>query len=246
MVDYYKDTPYPETSCYCESCTDQPVFTNPNRNDGLSNSSGINDTNGFKCANHMHIDTDLQPVLIPKGPNYTILNKDFGLTEATYFQKIKETPCKGEGYVSSDPRLFHAGSGEYLSINKPPYESHTTPKEVYTKKITNYGKNYDNYACINAGQIQYYIDNELENPLFNPNFIIRSTVDSEIFKTPMDSYWYQFKRQPITTDRREISDYQNDRDEMSFREDIMSSYSNNMNKNNYGMTWKGVDTSKCK
>ena len=119
MVDYYKDTPYPETSCYCESCTDQPVFTNPNRNDGLSNSSGINDTNGFKCANHMHIDTDLQPVLIPKGPNYTILNKDFGLTEATYFQKLKKPHVRVKDMFHLTQDYFmQALVNIYLSINR--------------------------------------------------------------------------------------------------------------------------------
>jgi hypothetical protein len=53
--------------------------------------------------------------------------------------------------------------------------------------LSNYGKNYTDYASVNAGQIQYYVDKELAEPFYSPVYGIKSGSVGTTYKDPMDS-----------------------------------------------------------
>lgn len=247
MTDYYNPQSYPKTSCPCEDCPNSKTFDNFNRKSNDPSSLGINEckyNSDFVCSNTMNFNYNQQPNLFTPDPRYTVLNEDFGLTYAQDFYECKNTPCENKGYTSADPRLIDTARAQKLTLDRPPYEGSVKSWKIYDKDLENYGKNYKNYTDIHAGQIQYYVDKELDEPLYKPNFIIRSNVESQIFKDPMGGTMFQYTRQPLTVNKNEISDYQFDRDQMSYREDILSSYGNQINKNDWSMTWKNVDVKK--
>ena len=195
----------------------------------------------------------------PVHPKKTILNEDFGLKLATDFVKVKCTPQQqypmapntslpkkcSHGYISHDPRTRNWAIGQTILLDAPPYTGHTPLQDIYSSKLTNYGQpndrygQYKSYKDIKAGQIQYYTTNELSDALFNPVFAIESEVDKSIFTDPMGSCYPNYCRRPLTNNRNNISGYQFDRDQMEFREDIISHQQNgNIYKRDYQKFYK--------
>jgi len=194
----------------------------------------------------------------PKGPikhNIKVLNKNFGLKRATDFQAIncdnypRAKPvknfvdlnnnstdgCSSPLYFSYDPRLKNALRPIPLLLDKPPYSGDVRWENVYDDNLYKYGQDYKNYEDIHAGQIQYYVDENLAPVLFQPNFTINSNINGQIFKDPMGSIKFQSTRNPLLINGSNISEYQSIRDEMEHRENLMHSQMAIPNQSNYSM-----------
>ena len=189
----------------------------------------------------------------PKKTNIRILNSEMGMKRATDFQTItcdnypqaqsiehnlnnnSTTGCSKPLYFSYDPRLKNELRPFPLLLDKPVYTGDVKLKNIYDDKLYQYGKNYNNYTDIHAGQIQYYINKELAPVLFEPNFTIKSHINGQIFVDPMGSVKFQSTRKPQLIDGSYISEYQNIRDEMEYRENLMHSQMAIPNQSNYSM-----------
>lgn len=151
-------------------------------------------------------------------------------------------PCSNPQWVSLDSRLMspvHSplDFNDKQTLDAPPYTGETPLNKIYDDKLTNYGQNYKNYTDINGGQIRYYVDKDLTPVLFDPLFVIKSNVQSEIFQDPMTNTKFQTIRDPVYRDNRDVSDYQVDRDEIGFRENLMHSQMAVMNQRDYNHVW---------
>jgi hypothetical protein len=162
------------------------------------------------------IDQEPQVKLDPKP--YTLLNENFGLTLRKDFKQGKD----GHWY-SEDPRTRRNFLNESIPLDRPAYTTDVQLKNIYTDpELNNYGKNYKTYSDINAGQYQYYLDTDMIFPYDTPVFSIDSQVVKSVFKDPMGGMIYQFDRYPYTMNNQAYSDYQVDRDQLAYREDLLS------------------------
>jgi len=149
-------------------------------------------------------------------------------------------------YYSSDPRLISAShGGQSLTLDNPPIDGKIYLDELSTNKnLDNYGKYYSTYSDINAGNITYYIDNSIKDPLFKPIFSIPARLTSTLYEDPMGSIKPQYDRQPlnyydpINSDK---NDYKGNlpwlQDTQEYREDIISKQMNKHNEQRFDYRW---------
>jgi hypothetical protein len=248
MLDYYKKPSYPQSSCPCEPCGENPTFTEHTDKNYRESANlpfnnckmgtllaDCNPTPGIKIFRQ-----DEQPKIGPERNKheYTVLNKDFGLTNSKdFFHCSNKKFCNGRGYLSNDPRIRSPSTGELMPLDKPSYQGSVKLGEIYDDKYTNYGKGYKNYSDIHSGQIQYYVDNDIAPPYFDPLFVIRSDVSNEIFVDPMGSVKPQYGRNPLTVDNNNLSKDQFMKDSLSHREDIMAGQMAQINQRKWQSVW---------
>ena len=242
-ADLIGDLNYPKTSCPCSSCAVIPEPQDwPNRdlingsanNMGLQSADQLNDVQ--ECTSVSSISNSKVPVPWLKDDRYRILNPDFGLDFAPGFYQDPNVKCEcpqnpptHKNVTSSDPRLVYTIRGPTpLSLDRPPYTGNVLLKDIYEEKLDGYGKGYTNYKTINGGQIMYYLDKDLQQPYFLPVSTVRSNVRTEMFQTPMTSYWPTYEKTPFTQKSRYISPQQFTRDTVTWREDMMSLQSSKM------------------
>ncbi len=257
-VKYYELPRYPESSCPCTYCPNPyPFFqkdlpptqvaqTNLSVEDCHINPRLNN------CTDYQVFDADREPVLGEKKPRHIkVLNKDFGLKLATDFVKKEcfdhpqECPrvnpmkvaCDGSIWVSNDPRIRNPAINQLVPLDRPPYTGDVKLRNVYNEDLRGYGQNYKTYRDIHAGQIQYYLDPDLSEPYFEPNFAIRSDITKSVFQDPMGALKPQYDRVPIAYNNYNISDYSFDRDQMGFREDLMSKQMRVMDQQEWKYRW---------
>ncbi len=200
----------------------------------------------FHCTDRRYTNFDQQPSL-PHPFGYTVLNKDFGLERDNKFFEVNcpsknLNKCTGKWTVRDDSRVHNNAVNQSILLDAPPFTAHTPLNKVYSDKLSDYGKTfYNTYSQINSGQIQYYVDHSLEEPLIQPIFQIKSDVGSNVFKDPMGALKPEYKRDPLTLENKNISDYSFDRDQMAFREDIIHGNRTQMNQTDWSMAWKNVN-----
>ena len=90
-------------------------------------------------------------------------------------------------------------NGQSLVLDVPPTDEDIKMKDIYTDPRLNYfGQRYNNYSDINAGQILYYVDRNIEDSLFQPLFENPAEVDGKLYKDPMAGIAYpEYNRTPI-------------------------------------------------
>ena len=186
-----------------------------------------------------------------------ILNKSFGLTEASNFypdqvatkvmtsdQKVVNIPsqkCPGNVYATyCDPRVRHAPTGDLIKLDRVPYTGHVALENVYNEDLRNHGKNYTSYQDIHAGQIQYYISPEDREANQRPVYTLESNTVQTIREDPMGGLIPEYKREPLSHGILNASRYQDTRDQLQYREDIMDGLMYQQNKTNYGVLWEDV------
>lgn len=102
--------------------------------------------------------------------------------------------------TSNDPRLFDTRRNIQTQFEDPPNQSLINPFSV----SSTYGPNphiaknfYPTYADINAGQIRYYADKDIEKIVFKPLFITPATTVDYDFIDPMGTTKHQYVRVPL-------------------------------------------------
>lgn len=150
----------------------------------------------------------------------------------------QDSSCPKIQYSSADPRLISAShGGQRLTFGNPPIDDRNYLDEFTLGK---YGKNYNTYSDINAGNITYYIDNSIKYPLFKPIFSIPARSTSTLYKDPMGSVKAQYDRQslnyydPINSEKnyyKEGLSWLHDSQE--HREDLLSKQMNKINEQRF-------------
>jgi hypothetical protein len=186
-----------------------------------------------------------------------ILNESFGLTEASDFfpdqlttammtpdhkvinvvdPKCSETLCA----TYCDPRVRDARTGQLIKLDRPPYTGHVALENIYNNELRGYGKNYRSYQDIDAGQIQYYVPEEDREANQRPIYTLESNTVQTIREDPMGGLIPEYKREQISNGILNASRYQDTRDQLKYREDLMDGIRYQQNKTSYGVLWESV------
>ena len=166
---------------------------------------------------------------------YNVLN-EIGLNPSTDMKR------KGNCFVNKDgcdPRLVDPVRNIRFSLDQPSLDGRVSTRSLYNEgtQLENYGVNYGSYKDIKTGQILYYTDDTLSKPYPNPLFVITSDVSHGLFKDPMDSVKPIYTRRPVTNTLNYISDLQDTRDQLAFREDIMSKQMAKQYEQRWDLRW---------
>ena len=248
---------YPQSSCLCETCPHKPPLYTFNQAYPSQVIPSNLTTNGcelppeFTCTNLRKLSQNEQPIL-PPPHKITLLNPTMGIKRAEDFyicdrkcqkQKVHDIPppLSNKVYGTYDPRTYNSPRATWLLLDQPVYTGEVPLNDIYNKDLAGYGQNYTSYADINTGQYQYYLDKSLSPVLFNPLFTIKSEVDSGLFVDPMGSRKFVTQRIPLLVNNRYISDYQFDRDQMEFRENLIHSQMAVPNQQDYNHAWSQVN-----
>ena len=225
---------YPKTSCDCSECpTGTPLWPAINTNPTSTNNLGLASCNQINQISTCH---NTSFIGMSKEPNpwtqnsIEVLNPNFGLTKADgFFHTTNDCTV-----TAVDPRLVNPMYGATpLQLNRAPFTGSVRLKDIYSDELDNYGQNYKNYKDIDAGQIVYYVDNDITDALSLPNFTMRSNVKNTVFRTPMGGLWPRYEATPFTEDHKYISPQQFTRDTVFQREDIMSRQMSKMNRQSF-------------
>ena len=231
---------YPKSSCSCYRR--QPsIYTQPEGNP--SNMSVVNcidpDISSFT------LNSSIQP---NNQKGYELLNPE--VLEEQYSKNFQKIQCNlgsncQTAYMDSDPRLLSAIRAEYLPLNAPPLQSSIDYRTVDSdNKLNNYGKHYKDYSDINAGQLVYYINNELAEPFYRPNFVTSANTISKVEKDPMGKLYPSYTREPLkdpdhlnTTKKYYDGCLSWIQDSTSHREDLMSKQMEKFNRHRWEPRW---------
>lgn len=240
------DMNYPKSSCGGSECPIQPSRQNwPVQKLGDTNTNNLylRTPSQFSkistCQNMSHVGNDQQPNLWKKDP-YEIINPNFGLEYATDFfeadQCTSQFSCgdKKPKVSSLDPRLISPiRSFEPQMLDRPPYTGEVSLNKLYDKDLQDYGQHYENYKTIRGGQIQYYLDKDIDNVFHLPIDVERSNIEVDMFQTPMTSYWPQYKKTPFTRNSNYLSPQEFTRDTVRNREELMTLQRGKMLRQHY-------------
>ena len=240
---------YDQSSCNCYKCDkkiyDIPEFGNPTN-------MSVRDCNFSKyydCQNTKIFKNQIEP---RNNDSFNFINPDV-ISQQYDKRYIGVEPNITNSYdnvvyVSNDPRLVsNTHGGQILALDKPPLNANITEKTVYTDPtLKEYGKKYKTYNDVKAGQILYYIDESIEDTLYNPIFINSANVDGIMYKDPMGSFKPQYLRTPIK--KTNLLETKNDtnhgqltwiRDSQETREDLIALQMSKMNQQKYSSRWNG-------
>lgn len=184
----------------------------------------------------LYLGTKTEP-RVNKGKLYK-LNAEFGLISDPTFEKAKiedyPAECK-DTYISySDPRTIDPRRGEKYKFNRAPLQAMKTQMLNYDEIYgTAYSTKYSGYANVGLGQYLYYVDTDMSAPYRSPIYTLRSDVHTDAYNDPMGGRRVNFEKFPITGTYNNISDYQETRDQLSYREDMMARQQRKYNEQRY-------------
>ena len=157
-------------------------------------------------------------------------------------------PCPEKTlYMASDPTLMDVPRGEVMPLDAPPQDTLIRLDQIYTDpNLQNYGATYQSYCSINAGQIQYYVDNDLASPFPAPNFVTTAKTAGLLYKDPMGGIKPEYERETIYCkedgcNKKDCNQYKfglSWLDDSTFhREDIMSRQMSKNNQQRWETRW---------
>lgn len=239
---------YPLSSCNCYECN-KHSHNNCKLSGIPSNMSVANCNFGgclkskLDCSGSISFNNKILPNNNENG--YINLNPDIGPVLSRDFSKktCKKDKKTTDIYTSKDPRLVDEIRGYTMTLDRPPYNSEVPLSETYDKKYRNYGKNYDDYSSIHSGQIMYYYDKSIQEPFFEPNFTLKSNVNSYLYKDPMDNYKPYYTHNNVNNFNPMKDSYPKEGclsfiyDTTFHREDIMSKQMDLTNRTKYMSRW---------
>lgn len=220
------------------SCT--PQFENKESKHVIPGNLGVYsgccmlpNTNG-----HLYKVSNSYQVMNEPEPTAQFINRK-GLTVMPDY-KVVPNPAnpKEVGYLyGSDGRVVDAMRNIRMVLDKPAEVGSVDPDLVGSFDNRNYAAIYDTYKDINNGQISYYVDDSVSQPFYGPVYTLSSYVDKVIRKDPMDSVKPEYIKTPISGTLKYVSKYQDTRDALSFREDLMSRQQNLYNRTSWTNRW---------
>jgi hypothetical protein len=188
----------------------------------------------------MTIYTKNKNLYIPCHPVYNH-KLDHGITLLNlpvYTDKYSDKFVEKNGrYYSDDPKLKEPVRNLTNLLDKPPINSKIPLNKIATDKyLVGYGKNYKNYNDIKEGQILYHVDEKLNKPYHDPNFVRSIDFEKVLYKDPMDSIKPQYNRKQTISNipkKKCLFDSTWIQDSNEHREDLISKQMSKMNSQRY-------------
>ena len=146
-------------------------------------------------------------------------------------------PLQPGYYYPQDGRVVDAPRSIAMTLDRPAMVGAVDMSQVSNFDNRAYGASYKTYADIKGGQIAYYVNQDIAQPFFNPVYAISSAVEKNIRVDPMGSVKPEFVKMPVTSTLHHISRDQATRDQLSFREDLMSLQQNLYNRTSWTNRW---------
>lgn len=163
--------------------------------------------------------------------NVSFLNK-LGLTPMTDYHVNKSTGTYVYGW---DSRMVDA-RGMRLELDQPAKIGAVDMDDVYKIDNSGYGGVYPTYVAMNNGNISYYVDKSVSQPFFDPVYTLTSNVEKQIFMDPMTNPKPEYTKTVQSTLNSVVND-QYARDQLSFREELMSRQQNLYNRTSWTNRW---------
>lgn len=152
--------------------------------------------------------------------------------------KVVDNPIGGKGYhYVQDGRVVDAARNIRMVLDQPAKVGAVDMNFVANFDNSNYLANYKTYSDIKNGQISYYVNKDVAQPFIYPVYTLSSYVDKTIRVDPMDSVKPEYIKTPVTSTLHSVSKDQATRDELSFREDLMSRQQNLYNRTSWTNRW---------
>ena len=205
--------------------------------------------NSNTCSHQIFSNDKIQPNQEPPCQRIAPLNS-LGIRLDGRYKKVT-TPFSGcrEGFVTFDnPNTYDPVRAIRTVFDRPNYTGEVNVgnvchDEIYSPRYKNYGKNYRNYMDIDAGQIQYYI-NESQKDVYNsPNFVTPSVVKNSLFVDPNGIVKPEYERFPLTdySWNKKCGKYDacdsDTHDTLEHRQDIMSRQQRKNNQQSWVFRW---------
>jgi hypothetical protein len=141
--------------------------------------------------------------------------------------------CNGCGYMYPMDGRMTDNRGMPTILDKPAQVGWVSMDDVSNIDNRSYRAFYDNYSQMNNGNMAYYFDESIAQPFFGPVYTLSSTVDKTIFVDPMGSHKPEYFKKPVTSNSNNVSKDQATRDELSFRDDIISKQQSKYNRTSW-------------
>ena len=187
----------------------------------------------YGCDNRWTpISQTLQP-MNRQPQDVSFLNR-LGLTPMTDYH-LKQKDGKETYVYGWDSRMVDA-RGMRLELDQPAKVGAVNMDDVYKIDNSGYGGVYSDYTAINNGQIAYYVDNSVSQPFFDPVYTLTSTVNKQILLDPMTNPKPDYSKSVNSTLYSVVND-QSSRDQLSFREELMSRQQNLYNRSSWTNRW---------
>jgi len=155
-----------------------------------------------------------------------------GLTPMTDYHRHAD----GTYFYGWDSRTVDAARGLRTMLDQPAKVGAVHMDDVYKIDNSGYGGVYPTYGAMNNGNISYYVDQSVSQPFFDPVYTLSSTVDKSVLMDPMNNPTPQYTKTLDSTLYSVVND-QYARDQLSFREELMSRQQNLYNKTSWTNRW---------
>lgn len=187
--------------------------------------------------------------------NSIVLNQELAAqkrdTNAKFTTVSKSSSGSCDGYTSyHDARLVNSvRGGNPLVFDKPPRDSGVPLSKLGNPpKYTPYKYNNTSYESVNSGDVTYYVNKDLEDPYFEPNFTRSQVMTPVLYKDPMDSNKPIYERRGLNSSRCIRSPNGHEyfgklswiEDTTEHRENILASQMTKMNQSRFNPYFKYI------
>jgi hypothetical protein len=150
------------------------------------------------------------------------LNREFGAYINPMFQS-KQMEDGSYAYSINNMQLLDNRRWGQLYLDRPPFDAKIAEEDIYSNEFSKgQAKTFNDYSDMKGGDLKYYIDESVAPAYIAPTFVLPATVNHEIFTDPMGTTRPQYPRNMTNWTMHNVNPYQQLRDEMWAREDILS------------------------
>ncbi len=191
-----------------------------------------------KCTDYLIYKTEVAPVLNDTSTKLHVpLNTQFGANINPMFQARVGMDGRLQYSINND-RLLDNKSFDQLYLDRPPFDSKISQEQIYDDAFSRGRVGfYNDVSDIKGGNDKYYVDLNIAPPYIAPTFVLPGTVNYELFTDPMSTVRPQYPRNLLNATNYNVNPYQTLRDEMMFREDILSRKYQTENQRRFDSRW---------
>lgn len=164
-------------------------------------------------------------VMSPEKSSINYLNKIGGEAAPDTYEVFNECYPDKKGYTYfNDARVVDSFRGIRTVLDSPATVGWDKGMDATLSENNPSYKlgSYKNYNGMNNAQINYYVDKSISQPFYEPIYTLSSEVDKMVFVSPMDSVQPAYNKIPITSTLNSVSKDSATRDQLSFRDDLIS------------------------